>query len=376
MPKNAPFVVLPIELAQGIDGLLCRWIHHPNNVNHQLAAGLQAHMRAAIAGSASTSEEALAGACLSTLDELVRRGHTNDRGDFVVPVNDAERDAAKQSVQVIGEIQSLRHYLRALVEQDEPSPVCDLARQYIAMKDTLASLHASMQNLGFYDDPDDDTQVDGDYAVDLLSKLASRVRAHLDAAPQMRGLDSPSAIEALAGLVDQIRGLGIPDWNGAEGLSLARAIGVLESSGYTVSETAVELRQPSDESLEVETCLVLSTDHLPEDIFQALREAAHDGPGPYDAVLPIEASRYSVRVQIQVDNTAFALAPTEDAEIESDDPSRACPPELQTVVDFARSKGFRYIRFDVDTPALKALPYRGHGLPHAPSKAASSAPGA
>lgn len=346
------------SLLGAIEGVLSNLTDHPEYPGSDISGQLAQAARRSLRGTTVGDTHALAQACLTTLDAIASRSTINDRGDFIISATDAELADETTGIQVIAELNSLRAYLSQVVAGSaKDHPLGAMVRAYRRAIDLVGSLRESMANLGFYEPDDTDPQVEGSEAVDMLNQLASRITQVVNDSVRVAPpapVAEPATLAALAGVIDQLRALGVPDWHGAEGLSLESAERVLRNAGYTVGEQGVTA-PPADHgidlsTLEIERGLVLSSDHIPYDLYTLLKRDAESASGTaYRDFIATTASPYAVRLDIRGNADGDGLAT----------PAAS----LDALITFARSQGLTHLTFDRDGMVIQSLPRIGHGVP-------------
>lgn len=359
------------DTLKAISGVLAQLADRSDEPASDICRALLGEVRSALRGRTVTDNQALAQLCVTTLDAMADRSEIDSRGNYTIRATEAELADEKNGIQVVAEFDTLRAYLNRLATREATNaPLSALVKHYRAAIDLIGTLRASMENLGFYDPKEDDTQVNGGDAVDMLSELASPITTVLHEglrhAGEPTGDSERDALPALAALVDQLRGIGVTDWQGAEGLDLSRAEQVLRAGGYTVKADRVVNSDPlggeiDPRALETERAWVLGVEHIPRDLFEHLRDsAASPSGGVYADFTAVASSPYQVRIDVR---------PNEDVD-------NATPHEsLAHLIAIARSHGFTHISIDWDGPVVPQLPRVGHGLPEACLEPKASVPG-
>jgi len=211
-------VTLDLASAQAIEGVLASIGDNADHPAHSIARALRGELAQAIEAPVHAPLLALAATCRRTLSNLLARGSTYDDASFVIKATESERDDEDEGIQVISEVNDLLHYCNSVLASAR-NPLADLLDSHAAIMRLAGTLHASMDELGFYL-PEGENDVNGGDAVDMLSSLQDDLRSLLT---DPASLPAHPAVAALAGLVDQLKGIGIPDWRGAEGLDLGEA---------------------------------------------------------------------------------------------------------------------------------------------------------
>lgn len=370
--------LIDASLLAAIEGVLSNFADKPEHPAAPVCNSLLPQVRDALSGPtvADTHALALAQLCATTLDAMAARSTINDNGDYVIRATDAETADEVNGIQVIAELNTLRAYLGEIVaKRANTHPLSALVAAYRGAIDLLGSLRASMDALGFYDGPDSDTHINGGDVVDALAELQDRITATLNDGLKLSGAALPpesdtSALSALASVVDQLHGIGIPHWHGAEGLDLRLAERLLRTRGFEVTDTAVTLpatNAPAVGAFEVERTWVLSSDHIPCDLFKQLQRDAASLSGThyvethYADFAASSADPFMVMLDIRG---------TEDG-----DGADAPHASLSSLIEIARSHGFTHLRLDRDGPLVDGLPRVGHGVPESCMSARGSAPG-
>lgn len=367
-----PRHLIGTETLKALAGVLSDLANRRNDPLAEVSKGLRTELRSVLRGRTIADTHALAQLCTTTLDAMAARAEIDDRGRYVIQPTNAELADEREGIQVISEFNTLRAYLTRVAKGEASHhPFGALVRHHHAAIDLIGSLRASMDNLGFYAPADDDHQVSGSDAVDMLNALAARITEVLNDGLTHANAPSPDtpsdALRALAELVDQLRAIGIADGHGAEGLDLARAEQVLRTGGYEVAADRVPLAQPlapglDPRTFETQRTWVLSSDHIPQDLYKHLqREACDTGSYCYADFVAVASSPYLVQI---------AVHGNEDGE------GAATPHEsLAYLIKLARTHGFSHVVLDRDGPLVPGLPYVGHGVPETCLETKASAPG-
>ncbi|XAI97094.1 hypothetical protein [Dolichospermum phage Dfl-JY45] len=359
------------DTLRALSGVLARLADRPDEPASDISRALLGEVRSALRGRTVVDNHALAQLCVTTLDAMADRAEIDSRGNYTIRATEAELADEKNGIQVVAEFDTLRAYLNRLATREAThAPLGALVKHYRAAIDLIGTLRASMENLGFYNPKEDDTQVNGGDAVDMLSELASPITTVLHEglrhAGEPTGNAERDALPALADLIGQLHGLGVADWHGAEGLDLSRAEQVLRAGGYEVSGGRVAIAGPPGREIgpyafETERAWVLSTEHIPYDLYEHLQaSAASPDEGVYADFTAVASSPYQARIDVR---------PNEDV----DNPT---PHEsLASLIAIARRHGFTHIAFDRDARVVPQLPRIGHGVPEACLESKASAPG-